>query len=561
MHFRFRRPRAAILERGRRDTIEIGVLGKGMHFVAVHARGARRRRTRADRATRVRWVMPMVQPTIVVLVGLACGSSQPNAASPALLPPTRLRTDHRVRPLSVQRPPRLSWALADTASLRAVRQAAFQLQLSNATHQIWDSGKIESNRSVLDHCCGAVVFASDASFSWRVKTWQTSAGTAVEQTSPWSMPAHFDTALLNGSDWGDARWLGTGDGIGTPESARNLFRTEFRLPPQQIVRARAFISGLGYYRMHVNGQRADDHELGTLTVYERSLLYDAIDIAPLLHAGATNAVGIALGRGWYSCSGCLALRLGSACGRAGTVNTTNPYGDNTCGQYADWPLGPTGIVTCASPCPRSFILRLVVSFADGSSFTLVSDPSSGEWQQSNGPVVSESIYLGVVHDGRLEQPGWTLPAYVPQNATRWVPAHAPAATPSGAPATLKAQTMPQIRKIRAVAPKAITTPRPGVFLVDFGTNVAGWAKINISGAAVTRGHNVTMVYGEILTNYSSCWSCLVPFKSNISRAQSCPCRSEVEMRYNTAPMVDTYIFRGDGADEKFEPIGTYHGFR
>ena len=51
------------------------------------------------------------------------------------------------------------------------------------------------------------------------------------------------------------------------------------------------------------------------------------------------------------------------------------------------------------------------------------------------------------------------------------------------------------------------------------------------------------------------------FKSNVSRAQSCPCRSEVAMRYNTAPMVDVYVFRGDGANEQFEPLGTYHGFR
>jgi hypothetical protein len=315
---------------------------------------------------------------------------------------------------------------------------------------------------------------------------------------------------------------------------------------------------LGYYRLHVNGRRADDHELGALTVYERTLLYDAVDVAPLLRPGAANALGVTLGRGWYSCSGCLALRLGSACGRAGTVNATNPDGDNTCGQYAGWPLGPTGIATCASPCPRSFILRLVASFADGSSFELVSD-TDGKWQQSDGPVVSESIYLGVVHDGRREQPGWTLPGFVPADAARWIPAVAPAVAPVGAPETLTAQTMPQIKKIRSMSSQAITIPRPGVFLVDFGENMAGWATLNISGAA-QRGANITMVYGEILTNASSCWSCQMPFKSNVSRAQSCPCRSEVAMRYPTSPMVDVYILRG-GTDERFEPVGTYHGFR
>ena len=49
---------------------------------------------------------------------------------------------------------------------------------------------------------------------------------------------------------------------------------EFELPAAAVTRARAYVSGAGYYRMHLNGQWADDHELGALTVYERTLLYD-----------------------------------------------------------------------------------------------------------------------------------------------------------------------------------------------------------------------------------------------------------------------------------------------
>ena len=33
------------------------------------------------------------------------------------------------------------------------------------------------------------------------------------------------------------------------------------------------------------------------------------------------------------------------------------------------------------------------------------------------------------------------------------------------------------------------------------------------------------------------------------------------MSYNSAPMVDVYILKGDGQVETFEPMGTYHGFR
>ena len=60
-------------------------------------------------------------------------------------------------------------------------------------------------------------------------------------------------------------------------------------------------------------------------------------------------------------------------------------------------------------------------------------------------------------------------------------AQPPAVTPANAPQTLKAQSMPQIRKIRAISPKVITVPRPGVFLVDFGENMAGWTTLTIPG--------------------------------------------------------------------------------
>ena len=169
-------------------------------------------------------------------------TTTPGRPAPTLLPPVRLRTDHAAQRLSIQHQrPRLSWALmAVSPATRGLRQAAFQLQLSDATHQIlWDSGKVASNRSVLEHCCGAapaVVFTSDTSYSWRVMVWQTSASAAAEQPSPWSAPARFDTALLSASEWG-ARWLGTGDGIGAPGSERNLFRTEFVLPATKIVQA------------------------------------------------------------------------------------------------------------------------------------------------------------------------------------------------------------------------------------------------------------------------------------------------------------------------------------
>ena len=76
-----------------------------------------------------------------------------------------------------------------------------------------------------------------------------------------------------------------------------------------------------------------------------------------------------------------------------------------------------------------------------------------------------------------------------------------------------------------------------------------------------RGENVTIVHGELITTTGRCYMCVAPWPKNVSRPQDCPCRREVLMSYNSAPMVDVYILKGDGSPETFEPVGTYHGFR
>ena len=522
---------------------------------------------------------------LAALGAAAAAAAGGQSPAPLLQAPGRLRTDHAARPLGIQhQQPRLSWALlaeAPAATPRGLRQVAYQLVLSNGTHQLWDSGRVPSNRSAIHRCCSAsggptpraaVVFASDTVYSWRVRAWVPQDAPSIAAPgapTPWSAAASFDTALFDASDWRGARWLGTGDSPMSadgrpPPPQASLFRVEFALPAAAVVRARVYVSGLGYYRMHLNGQRADGHELGALTVYERTLLYDAVDIGALLRPGAPNALAISLGRGWYSCSGCVALtRMGEACGRAGgATNATNPYpAAAACGQFQDWPLGPTGMMECGSPCPRSFLLRLVVTLADATVFELTSSPDGG-WRRSDGPVVAESIYLGVVHDGRLEQPGWTLPGFVPKDPGRWTPATVPAVTPTGAPESLVAQSMPHIKKVRTISPSKISSVRPGVFIVDFGENMAGWTTITI-GPNNRRGENITVVHAELLTASGRCWSCVAPMPMNITRVQDCPCRApgEAILGYTQSPMVDVYVLKGDGEEEVFEPLGTYHGFR
>lgn len=115
--------------------------------------------------------------------------------------------------------------------------------------------------------------------------------------SDWSETAYFEMGLLDKSDW-SARWIAVDPGYTTTLETlpAPFFRKEVRLD-QDVVSARAYVCGLGYYELTINGQKAGDSVLTPLfTRYDRTVLYDTIDVTNLLKQG-DNALGVVLGNG------------------------------------------------------------------------------------------------------------------------------------------------------------------------------------------------------------------------------------------------------------------------
>lgn len=164
---------------------------------------------------------------------LVAGDGGPSA-------PTTLRCEYLDDPLGVDvAKPRFFWIFGH--SERGQVQSAYQVFVSTnpqaATGDVWDSGKIASARST------QVVFAgkpleSGRSYFWKVRYWDRDG-----RESPWSAAASFDTGLLDKSDW-KANWIGGG----------NQLRKEFKLEGR-LTRARAYIAGLGYYELRLNGRK------------------------------------------------------------------------------------------------------------------------------------------------------------------------------------------------------------------------------------------------------------------------------------------------------------------
>lgn len=212
-----------------------------------------------------------------------------------------------------------------------------------------------------------------------------------------------------------------------------ILRRDFHLD-KKIAAARAYVYGLGFYELHLNGQKVGDHQLSPAnSQYAQRSLYDTYDVTRLLATGE-NAVGIWLGNGYGE--------------------RFNPYGFRWTG-------------------PKLAKLRLAITFADGSRQDVITDDG---WTWSTGPIVANDIYAGETYDARQERTGWDTAGF---DAAGWKPVRTVAA-PSG---QLVANTMPAERVVDTIRPIRLTQPKPGVYVYDLGQNFAGWTRLQVAGPA------------------------------------------------------------------------------
>ncbi|HWX20290.1 MAG TPA: glycoside hydrolase family 78 protein [Candidatus Binatia bacterium] len=190
----------------------------------------------------------------------------------------QLRCEYLKDPLGIDAPhPRLGWVLeSDKPGSRGQRQSAYQIVVAGSQKQLdanrpdlWDTGKVNSDRSIHVPYGGRPLVSEQECF-WKVRVWD-QAGKA----SAWSQPAHWSMGLLSPSDW-QAKWLGQ-DGDepkatftdanwiwfpeGHPEKsapvATRYFRRAFDLPAGRPIKsARWLVAADNQFTAFVNGRPA-----------------------------------------------------------------------------------------------------------------------------------------------------------------------------------------------------------------------------------------------------------------------------------------------------------------
>ena len=346
--------------------------------------------------------------------------------------------------------PQLSWQLrSDTSDLRQtayqILVASSQEKLAGGMGDLWDSGQVPSEESRHIPYGGASLTSRQRCY-WKVKVWDNR-----KQESAWSAPASWEMGLLNAADW-KASWIRHPDFTDTllVSKPAPFFRKTFTID-QLPQKARAYVTGLGYFELYLNGQKVGDHLLDPVkTRYDKSVQYLTYDITELLMSGE-NTVGMVLGTGWY-----------------------NHFAEAVWGfNQAPWRDYPEALC------------QLEITNAKGEMQTLLSDET---WKTTQGPIRFDGIRNGETYDARREMPGWSDPWYDDQSWSSVV-------VSDGPKGTLRAQMIQPIKAMQKVKPVSVREVQAGVWVFDLGQNIAGYSRLKVAGP---RGTEVSMKMGERL---------------------------------------------------------------
>tara|TARA_R110002051_G_C8768907_1_gene503042 strand:- start:13611 stop:16466 length:2856 start_codon:yes stop_codon:yes gene_type:complete len=383
-------------------------------------------------------------------------------------------------------------------------------KLNESDANIWNSNKIESSQSTFVKYQGAALKPMQKYF-WKVKIWDEKG-----EVSAWSKPQGFETGIIENKNWGDSKWITLNKDTRTSKHqfrdyktgkmeepiqvngfAASYFRNEIDIN-KKIENAQAYICGLGYYELYLNGEKVGNHVLDPApSNYDKQAYYVKYDVTKEIKEGK-NAFGIILGNGFY-------------------------------GQNISWKRDAESEKDLAYGAPTVKLL-VKVNYTDGSSKDFYTDEN---WKEATGPIVFNNIYGGDTYDANYELGNWNTAGYIDNN---W--GNAKVVSPKLR--TISAQQIPAIKKLKELEPQKVFKGADGEWIVDFGQNIAGWVKINIKEK---KDQIIEIITTEaLLTNGKDI------FQGSTGGGA------------NGMAQVYTYICKGNNV-ESWEPKFSYHGFR
>lgn len=356
-----------------------------------------------------------------------------------------LRCNNMINPLGIERVS-LSWKIK--SEYHGTSQSAWQIEiadskqaLDNGSSNIWNSGKVKDDR-MFDICPRADLFKSSESYWWRVRIWNEN-----DEVTNWSQSATFSMGLLSSEDW-NAEWITFPGEIEGLPYMRKVFRLSSTGDGKKLVRALAYVSGLGNNDFYVNGSLVDSTRVldPAQTNYEHYALYSTYDITDFLQENS-NSLGVMLSNGWFN---------------------------------QDMALGKS---VYGRPMLK---LQVNLKYDDGTVEKWVTDET---WECKQSPLLSANIYKGEIFDARLKLSNWCLPNV---KTDGWIPV---IVAKDGIPPRLFSQQIPPIRMQGIYKAKKMWKYCAGKWIYDFGVNSTGNIRLKVD---LPRGTQVTVTMSEEL---------------------------------------------------------------
>ncbi len=381
---------------------------------------------------------------------------------------TDLKTENMTDPLNVDIPaPALSWKLMATSeNSRNLSQRSWQVMVASSRDllaknqpDLWNSGIVDSSDAM------RVIYDGEKLKSRKQYYWKVRISDQDHKLSAWSETASFTMALLDKSDWNGAQWIGLKeDTCSSPLRSRSFLTFTMKSPEMRtsypsplirkqfmvsgkISRAMAYVAGLGYSELYVNGEKSGENVLDPgQTNYDVRAFYVTHDITRMLKEGE-NAIGVMLGNGFYGQSI----------------------------AFVDWLNYGAPRLKC----------KIWIEYENGKADSLV---SGIDWKSNAGPVLFNNVYGGESYDARYEKEGWNKAGY---DDASWQKAHL--VEPPGD--SLRSQMIPPVKRMKTLNPVKVFPASGGRWIVDMGQNIAGWAWIRVKEKA---GQQITMRFAENL---------------------------------------------------------------
>lgn len=316
-------------------------------------------------------------------------------------------------------------------------QRAYIIKVWDGEKLLWDSGRIETP------ACEAEYKGIGLKPQMRIK-WQL---TLEDNANRLSSAAEGIFKVV--PEELDAEWICEENN----EESRAVYFAKQFVCGKEIFRATLYACGIGYQDIRINGKKADDAVLQPMVSnFSRRCFFVTLEAEDLLNTGE-NCIGIKVGDGWR-----------------------RNYGEYLKGMPPGREVEFFGVPQLAA--------KLVIEYADGSAESIATDVS---WYAFSGGTVKNHLFDGEVFDARSEPAGWDAPGFDYSNVK-----HASPAKPAG---KLIPQFAEPIKIQDRIAPISKTMIEKGVYIFDFGVNIAGYAEIRIP-EGIQAGEKITLKFSE-----------------------------------------------------------------